>query len=81
MIIKEVLKRLDLSETEQRLFEKEKSNFYITNKLFYKDDILYSLKIIYKDCITYQIKANKKIILETKNKETAGNKLQRILAN
>lgn len=81
MIIKEVLKRLDLSETEQKLFEKEKSNFYVTSKLFYKNDILYSLKIIYKDCITYQIKANKKIILETKNKETAGNKLQRILAN
>jgi hypothetical protein len=81
MIIKEVLKRLDLSETEQKLFEKEKSNFYVTSKLFYKNDILYSLKIVFKDCITYQIKANKKIILETKNKETAGNKLKRILAN
>lgn len=52
------------------------------DKLFYKNNILYSIKIIYKDnSIIYQLKENRKIILKTKNVKTLENKVIKILEN
>lgn len=75
-----VLQKLVLSDRELQMFDKLKSNYSITDKLFYKNNILYSIKIIYKDnAIIYQLKENRKIILETKNVKTLENKIIRIL--
>lgn len=64
------------------MFNKLKSNYSITDKLFYKNNILYSIKVIYKDnSITYQLKENRKIILKTKNEKTLKNKVIKILEN
>lgn len=75
-----VLQKLVLSDRELQMFDKLKSNYYVTDKLFYKNNILYSIKIIYKgNAIIYQLKENRKIILETKNVKTLENKIIRIL--
>lgn len=81
MNIKEkVLNKLELSDREKELFNKLKENFNITDKLFYKNDNLYSIKIIYKDYkLEYQLKENKKIILKTFNVNTIKNKIIKIL--
>lgn len=75
-----VLQKLEISEREKQLFEKLKDNFNITDKLFYKDNSLYSIKIIYKDYkLEYQLKEDRKIILKTNNKKTIENKIIAIL--
>jgi hypothetical protein len=75
-----VLQKLKLSEYELKMFNKLKDNYYITDKLFYKNDILYSIKVLYKNNnIIYQLKENKKIIVETKNIKTIENKIIKIL--
>jgi hypothetical protein len=52
----------------------------ITQKIFYKNNILYSYKICYKKSVlVYQLKENRKIILETKNKNTIKNKIKKIM--
>lgn len=81
MNIKEkVLNKLELSDREKELFDKLKDNFNITDKLFYKNSNLYSIKIIYKDYkLEYQLKENRKIILKTFNANTIKNKIIKIL--
>ena len=80
MKIIDLLNKIELNEMELRNFDKYKENYNITDKLFYKNDNLYSIKIIYKNFnIVYQLKENRKIILETKNNETLKNKILRIL--
>lgn len=75
-----VLQKLKLSEYELKMFNKLKDNYSITDKLFYKNDILYSIKVLYKNNnIIYQLKENKKIIVETKNIKTIENKIIKIL--
>ena len=65
-MVEKILNKTLLTEANKKAFEKLGNNFYITDKLFYKDDLLYSLKIIYKNSkITYQLKKTKKIILKT----------------
>ena len=78
--MEKILNKLNLTERELKLFESQKENYYITDKLFYKNDILYSIKILYKENkIVYQLKENRKIILESKNNETIKNKIKKIL--
>lgn len=81
MNIKEkVLNKLKISDREKELFNKLKDNFNITDKLFYKNNDLYSIKIIYKDYkLEYQLKENRKIILKTFNIKTIENKIIKIL--
>lgn len=81
MNIKEkVLNKLKISDKEKELFNKLKDNFNIADKLFYKNNDLYSIKIIYKDYkLEYQLKENKKIILKTFNVKTIENKIIKIL--
>lgn len=81
MNIKEkVLNKLKISDKEKELFNKLKENYNITDKLFYKNNDLYSIKIIYKDYkLEYQLKKNKKIILRTFNVKTIENKIIKIL--
>jgi hypothetical protein len=75
-----VLQKVKLSEHELKMFNKLKDNYSITDKLFYKNDILYSIKVLYKNNnIIYQLKENKKIIVETKNIKTIENKIIKIL--
>lgn len=75
-----ILSKIELSERELDLFKSQKENFYVTDKLFYKDDSLYSIKIIYKNnAIVYQLKKDRKIILESKNNLVIKNKIERIL--
>lgn len=70
-MIDKILNKIELSEMELWNFDKYKENYNITDKLFYKNDNLYSIKIIYKNFnIVYQLKENRKIILETKNNQT-----------
>ena len=77
-----VFKKLELSESECKMFEKLKNNYSITNKLFYKNNDLYSIKIIYKNNdIYYQLKENRKIIRETKNVNVIKSKLIKIMEN
>lgn len=77
-----VLQKLVLSDRELQMFSKLKCNYSITDKLFYKNNILYSIKVIYKDnSIIYQLKENRKIILKTKNVKTLENKVIKILEN
>lgn len=79
-MIDKILNKIELSKMELWNFDKYKENYNITDKLFYKNDNLYSIKIIYKNFnIVYQLKENKKIILETKNNQTLKNKILRIL--
>lgn len=79
-MIDKILNKIELSEMELWNFDKYKENYNITDKLFYKNDNLYSIKIIYKNFnIVYQLKENRKIILETKNNQTLKNKILRIL--
>ena len=75
-----VLKKLILTEREKELFKREKDNFYVTDKLFYKNNILYSMKIIFKNnSLIYQLKEKNKIITESKNIKTIENKIIKIL--
>ena len=75
-----VLKKLILTEKEKELFKREKGNFYVTDKLFYKNNILYSIKIIFKNnTLIYQLKEKNKIITESKNIKTIENKIIKIL--
>ena len=75
-----VLNKLKLSERELNLFQKLKENYNITDKLFYKNNDLYSIKIVYKDHkLEYQLKENGKIILKTNNKKTIENRILKIL--
>lgn len=77
-----ILQKLVLSDRELQMFNKLKCNYSITDKLFYKNNILYSIKVIYKDnSIIYQLKENRKIILKTKNAKTLENKVINILEN
>lgn len=77
-----ILQKLVLSDRELQMFNKLKCNYSITDKLFYKNNILYSIKVIYKDnSIIYQLKENRKIILKTKNVKTLENKVIKILEN
>ena len=79
-MIDEILKRLELSDNEKEKFTELKEKYHITDKLFYKEDFLYSIKILYKNnTIFYQLKRNRKIILETKNITTIRNKIEKIL--
>lgn len=80
-ILNDVDERLTLSDREKMMFEKLKDNYYITDKLFYdKEKNLYNIKIIYKNFdIIYQLKFNRKIILQSKNKDVIINKIKRIL--
>lgn len=79
-MLEKVLNKLELSDRELQLFHDLKDNYYITDKLFYKNDKLYSIKVIYKDYkLEYQLKENKKIILKTNNKKTISNKIIKIL--
>ena len=79
-MIEGILKKLELSDGEKEKFAELKEKFSVTDKLFYKESFLYSIKILYKNNnIFYQLKRNRKIILETKNITTIKNKVERIL--
>jgi hypothetical protein len=77
-------KKIDLTlEKLEKSDERIKTDEHIDNitqKIFYKNDILYSYKILYKNnAICYQLKENRKIILETKNINTIKNKIKKIM--
>ena len=44
-MLEKVLNKLNVSDNELELFKKEKSNFYINDKLFIKNDKMYKIKI------------------------------------
>lgn len=79
-MLNQVYNKMGLTDREKELFNKLKEDYSISDKLFYKDNMLYSIKIIYKNNnIIYQLKGHKTIILETKNVQTIKNKIKNIL--
>lgn len=63
-MLNQVYNKLVLTDREKELFNKLKEDYSISDKLFYKDNMLYSIKIIYKNNnIIYQLKGHKTIKL------------------
>lgn len=89
MIIKETLKKLEINENNIKMFKKLKNNYYITDKLFYKNNILYKIKIEYDDTsinplfdevdIVYTLYQKNKIILKKVKKDKIEKEIIHIL--
>ena len=75
-----ILNKLVISEKEQENFKVLGDNYFITDKLFIKNNVTYSIKILLKDNkITYQLKERNKILVESKNADVIERKILNIL--
>ena len=90
---KQVFSKLEITERELQNFNKLKNNYYISDKLFIKNNKTYSIKIEYNenclshlfndnikiDDLLFTLKESNKILVNKGTKKQVINKLESIL--